>query len=336
MSYRDFSHDYQRQREVPPQSMRGEKSYDWLFFYPTRSWWIGLIVTLLIIVASGAFYFWYDHPGNNTTPDGTVGLIYALVGTVFFILAGVLYTLRRRSRKRGVGQLNAALNWHVFLALIGLALLFMHAFGHFALISGTFAIYGLTALAISGGIGKILDRVMPKLMAKEVDAALTAQGDDRIEDVSRKLRTIVAHNSQKMRAFKISSSQPTPHPVVAPQPVASGLPVVKNPQSLHIPWDLAYISLEPTQQELDRDAPRYRFIPDKKSAFNQPGTLMPGVDEHVAELRSIHHAMQREQVYRYIIRYWRLAHIGLALITTGLVIWHIIFAMTILYPLYFH
>lgn len=340
MSYREFSREYERQRGVIPESLRGEKGYDWLFFYPTRSWWIGLMVTLLIIIASGAFYFWYDRPGNNTTPDGTVGLIYAGVGTVFFILAGVMYSLRRRSRKRGVGQLNGALNWHVFLAIIGLALLFMHAFGHFAPISGTYAIFGLTALSISGLIGRALDRIMPKLIAKEVDSALTGQGDDRVEDVSRKLRTIVAHNSQKMRAFKIHPSQPTPLPsslpVPAPQPVASRLPVVKNPQSLHVPWDLAYISLEPTQQELDRDAPRYRFIPDKKSAFNQPGTLMPGTDEHIAELRGIHHAMQREQVYRYIIRYWRIMHIGLALITTGLVIWHIIFACTILYPLYFH
>ncbi len=333
----DFPYNEYEHSQMPvSRKLRGEKGYSWLFLYPTRSGCAGLIVTSFVIAIGGAFYLWYDHAGNDTTPDGTVGLVYALIGTGFFILAAILYSLHRRSHRRSTGQLHAALNWHVFLALIGLALLFMHSFGHFAAISGTYALYGLIVLVISGVIGRMLDRVMPWLIAKEVDKALTAQGDDRVEVVSQKLQAIVVHNTQKLRGFQISPTQSMSAPATAQPPTPVGLPVIANKQSLHVPWDLAYISLEPTQQELDWNAPRYRFIPDKKSTLNQPGTLMPGTDEQVAELQAIHHAMQREQLYRYIIRYWRVLHICLAFISIGLVTWHIIFACTLLFPQFFH
>src|SRR5579863_4610615 len=336
MPFPDFPYDDERSHMPVSRQARGEKGYSWLYLSITRSWSMALLVSLCIVTAGGAFYLWYDHPGNNTTPDGTVGLVYAFIGTGFFILATVLYSLRRRSHKRITGQLHAALNWHVFLALTALALLFMHGFGHFLPISGTFALYGLIVLVISGVIGRILDRVMPRLIAREVDKALTAQGDDRVEVVSKQLQAIVVHNTQKLRGFHIPPIQSTPTSPTSQSPTASGLPVVSSKQSLHVPWDLAYISLEPTQQELDRDAPHYRFLPDKKSALNSPGTRMPGTDEHVAELQAIHRAMQRKQLYRYIIRYWRVLHICLAFISIGLVIWHIIFACTLLFPRFFH
>ncbi|MHB8596585.1 MAG: hypothetical protein ACYDER_07225 [Ktedonobacteraceae bacterium] len=331
-----YDDDYAHSQMPASRKMRGEKGYSWLFLYPTRSGIVGLIVTLIVIAIGGAFYLWYDHAGNDTTPAGTAGLVYAFIGTGFFILAAILYSLRRRSHRRSTGQLHVALSWHMFLALIGLALLFMHSFGHFAAISGTYALYGLTVLAISGVIGRMLDRVMPWLIANEVDKALTAQGDDRVEVVSQKLQAIVVHNTQKLRGFQISPPQSMSAPATAQPPTSVGLPVAVSKQSLHVPWDLAYISLEPTQQELDRDAPRYRFIPDKKSTINSPGALMPGTDEQVAELQAIHSAMQREQLYRYIIRYWRVLHICLAFISVGLVTWHIIFACTLLFPRFFH
>ncbi|HVB25234.1 MAG TPA: hypothetical protein VNG51_25075 [Ktedonobacteraceae bacterium] len=331
-----YADDNEHPRTQSSPEMRGEKGYSWLYLYITRSWSIALLVTLLVIAIGGAFYLWYDHPGNVTTPDGTAGLVYAFIGTGFFILAAILYSLRRRSHKRNTGQLHSALNWHVFLALTAVALLYMHAFGHFAPISGTFALYGLIALSVCGVIGRMLDRVMPRMIAREVNKALTAQGNDRVEVVSQKLQAIVVHNTQKLRSFQISPTQSIPASTTTQPSTASGLPVVSSKQSLHVPWDLAYISLEPTQQELDRDAPRYRFIPDKKSTLNQSGTLMPGTDEHVAELQAIHSAMQREQLYRYIIRYWRVFHICLAFITVGLVIWHIIFASTLLIPRFMH
>ena len=327
MHVSDFPYDEEHPQTPVSRTAQSERGYSWFFLYLTRSWFAGFFISLFVVASGLVFYLWYDHPGNDTTPDGTAGLVYAFIGTGFFILAALLYTLRRRSHKRNTGQLHTALNWHIFLALTGLALLIMHAFGHFAAISGTYALCGLIVLSISGLIGRMLDRVLPWLIANEVDKAVTAQGDDRVEVVSRKLQAIVVHNTQKIRGFHASPPSSTE--------VQHSSSVVGKPP-LHVPWDLAYISLEPTQQELDRDAPRYRFIPDKKSGLNQPGALMPGADEQVAELQFIRSAMRREQFYRYIIRYWRILHICLAFITIGLVIWHIVFACTILFPRFMH
>ncbi len=312
---------------------KGEKQYPLLFFHPARSWWAGLIVTLLLIGMGGVFFVGFDHPGNNIAPGGPAGLGYAFAGTFFFLLAAIMYSLRRRARKRSPGQLHAALNWHVYFAVIGVALLFMHSFGNFNPISGTYALLGLVALSMSGFVGKILDRVLPRMMAKEVNKALTAQGDDRIETVSQKLQAIVVHNTQAMHGFPTGALQPMPAPpppLIARQ--AHTLPVIAEPARPGVPWDLAYISLEPTQQELDHDAPHYRLIPDKKSPLSRPEALMSGAQDPMNEMQDIQQSLQREQLYRYIIRYWRVFHICLAVVSIGLIIWHIIFATTLLMP----
>ena len=107
-------------------------------------------------------------------------------------------------------------------------------------------------------------------------------------------------------------------------------------QPLQTPWDLAYISLEATPQELSREAGHFRFVPDKKSELIRPGALMPGAQEHISELKVVERAMQREQYYRYIIRYWRRFHILLALLTIALTIWHLVYAAQLLLPTFLH
>ena len=105
---------------------------------------------------------------------------------------------------------------------------------------------------------------------------------------------------------------------------------------MQTPWDLAYISLEATPQELSREANHYRFVPDKKSDLMHAGAFMPGAQEHISELREVERAMQREQFYRYIIRYWRKFHVLLALLTLALTLWHLVYAAQLLIPVFLH
>ncbi len=296
---------------------RGERGYPRFFFYPTGAWVFGFISTLVIVGAGGAFYVWYDRPGADTFPGSPVGLLYAVIATVFFILAAAGFTLRRRSRKRAMGQLNASLHWHVFLAIIALAFAFFHALGHFAAISGTYALVGLLALSLSGMVGRVLDRVLPRMITAEVDAVLTAQGDDRGETLSQELQAII-----------------TQHSLAVPprQPADRHVPIAPTGEALNVPWDLAYISLEPTQQELDRDAPHYRFIPDRKSALSRNDVLMLPAEKPMAEMRKMQRAMSREQQYRRLIRLWRATHITLAIVAVGLIIYHLIYVGVLFLP----
>ncbi len=304
-----------------------KKGYPWFFSSFTSARVKSVLMALLVIGICTVFYSWYSHNGSDPYPDSVVGLAFAIAGTLFFIMAGVLYTLRRRARKRAIGQLNAALQWHIAFAVIALALLFMHSFGNFNARSGTYALYSMIAMVISGFIGRALDHFVPRLITQEVQKALTAQGDDRIVTISQKLQAIVIYNAQEVQPFKGWQQRP-PFARIHNRKQETVNPFGTNSAS----WDLAYISLEQTPQELSRDEQHYRFVPDRKSALTQPGALMPGAQAQMTALADVQHALQREQFYRYVIRYWRILHIGIALATVGLTLWHLEYAVTLWLP----
>jgi hypothetical protein len=305
---------------------------------------IRMLITLLLVVGGGAFYAWYTRTGQDASPDSAAGYAFAITGTFFIILSAVLYSRRRRTRKNRVaGQLHASLQWHTCFAIVGLEFLFLHAFGNFNPRSGTYALYGMIALAISGVIGRLLDRLLPRLIAGEAQKALTAQGEDRVELISQKLRAIVMHNTADIQGFaptgtgiEQAPSRSTSLVSLSGGPLSNSFPFEYKDQPLHTPWDLAYISLEATPQELSREAGQYRFVPDRKSELARPGALMPGAQEHISELGEVERAMQREQFYRYMIRYWRRFHVLLMLLTLGLTLWHLIFAAELLIPTFLH
>src|SRR5436305_2649007 len=239
------------------------------------------LVIFLGVVVGVVFYVWYIQHSNDTSPDSIAGYTFATIGTISLLLAAVLYSLKRRShKKRTVGQLHKTLNWHICFGVLGLVFLFLHSFGNFNPRTGTYALYGMIALALSGVIGRFLDRLIPRLITSEVHKALTVIGDDRIETISQKLQAIVVHNTQDLHSFAVLPREKSPDAskslVSLSGPVSSDFPFIQQEQALQTPWDLAYISLEATPQELSLEANQYRFVPDKKSGLARPGALMHG------------------------------------------------------------
>lgn len=309
---------------------KGEAGYSWLYRSTAMNSGVRVLITILVITLGSGFFAWYTRTGNDVAPDSLVGFVYAGIGTFLLLLAAILYTMRRRShRRRKLGGLRASLGWHICFALMSLAFLGMHSFGELNPRSGTYALYGMVALVISGLLGRVLDRLMPRLAAVQVDKALTAQGSDRIETISQKLQAIVVHNTQHIRGF----TAPDRRQLV---PSSQTRALSWRDQTLHTPWDLAYLSLESTPQELSRETNQFRFVPDKKSEFLRPGALMPGSQEQISEMEEVRQAMQYELFYRYITRYWRKFHILLALTTLGLLIWHVVYALQLMIPVMLH
>lgn len=316
---------------------RGEAGYSWLYQATALNGGIRIFVTVLIIGLAVGVFAWYSRVSPDASPDSPLGYVYAILGTAFLLMAATMFSLRRRShRQRTIGGLRSALGWHICFGIIGLALLGMHSFGEFNPRSGTYALYGMIALVISGLIGRFLDRLVPRLIAGEVHQTLTSQGEDRLETISQRLQAIVGHQKQDLKGFA---------PPQAGAPHATSTALVRNAsaksarnqdQTLSTPWDLGYVSLEQTPQELSRERSQYRFVPDKKSELLRPGALLPGSQEHISELEDMRSAAQRETFYRYITRYWRRFHILLALTTVGLLIWHLVYATQLLLPTLFH
>lgn len=319
---------------------RGEAGYSWLYRTSALHGGTRVLVTILGIGLGVGFFVWYMRFGNDASPDSPVGFAYALIGTLLLLLAAMVYSLRRRSHhRRTLGGLRSSLGWHMCFALVGLVFLGLHSFGEFNPRTGTYALYGMVALVISGLIGRMLDRLMPRLIAAEAHKALTIEGEDRLETISQKMQAIVGHNTQHIRGFTAPKSEKTTSQSgnsLVPLPMGPGQATTWRDRTLHTPWDLAYISLESTPQELGREEGQYRFVPDRRSGLVQPGALMPGTQEQIGELEEVQIAMRRELFFRYITLYWRRFHILLALVTLGLLAWHIEFALQLLLPTFLH
>ena len=296
---------------------RKEEGYSWLFFYARRSWFLGCLITALVMGASGVFYVWYSYNGDQLTPGGAVGLSYALAGFACLLLAAVLYSIRRRLSEPALGQLNRALNWHVFFALIGLALLFMHSFAEFGPNSGTYALLSMSVLTLSGLVGRGLDRILAWRIAVEVSLALTAEGGDRVETITQEVQSLIVSQAQDAKRFDLRSANSP----------SRSMPVVQENRS----WDMSYISLERASQEVKHQGQAQRFVLDDELLSTRPEAKNPSAQVQMAALQEIQQATKRERRYRWIILTWRQAHIVLAFLTLGLTIWHIAYEMPFLY-----
>ncbi|HZO73330.1 MAG TPA: hypothetical protein VFB60_14110 [Ktedonobacteraceae bacterium] len=321
-----------------------ESGYSLFFIEWSRSRMASIMVALILVALGIAAFVWALRFSGDASPDSITGYSFAISGTFFMLLAAVRYALYRRSRKRAVGKLNGSLHWHMAFGSIGLVLLCLHSFGNLNPRSGTYALWGMIALVISGIIGRTIDHFTPRKIAKAASRALTAQGEDRVESLTQNLQSIVVHNKQEIRTFKpdnnprsmVDSSFGTPLPWAGANRQASPAGNAKDRGVLQTSWDMAYISLEETPQEISRDAVQYRFVPDRKSALARPGALLPGAYDHINELQQVEKALRHEQYLRYVVRYWRSFHILLAIVTVGLTLWHLEFAMTLLIPVWLH
>ncbi len=300
-----------------------ERGYSWFFFHASQPWVRSTVISLLILATCVGFFLWITHVSDDQGGDSFAGLVLAVAGTTFMIIASVGFTLRRQAKKRHVGQLNALLNWHVCFGILAVIVLFLHSFGNFNPRSGTYALYAMIALVICGIIGRLFDRMMPRMIAQQARKALTVQGEDRIESISRKLESIVVHNKQELRAFEPAPNRSRSR-TVPDNSAQQGL--------LQDSWDMAFISLEETPQELRRDTNQYRFVPDQRSTLTRPGALYPGADDHIRAIKEAQHALKQEALFRYIIRYWRVFHIALAIVTVALTLWHIEYALVLVFP----
>jgi hypothetical protein len=307
------------------------KGYPWLFFDVGRPWLTVITITLFIIALSLGIFFVYTRVSNDPSPDSIGGYAYAIAGSIFMLMATFMYSRVRRSHNRRVGELNGALQWHISFGSIALILLFLHSFGNFNLRTGTYALWGMIALVLSGAIGRFIDRMAPRAIAQQARKALTDQGEDRIESISRRVQAIVKHNVQGVRGFKAENRREAA--IVEANNRAN---MRTGTASLPESWDLAYLTLAETPQEASRNAQQYRFVPDSKSPLAQPGALIPGYHEQIEDLHDAQKALQQEKFFRALIRYWRVFHVLLVILTIGLTLWHLEYAATLLIPLIGH
>src|SRR5579885_3652757 len=216
------------QRAAGTRTSRNESaarlSYPWFASRHSRAQWAALFTALLAGVGLAYLYIWYLHT-TDVSPDSMYGYGFAVGGTLLLLLVGLFYTLRKRLGRRWPGRLHAFLAWHMVGGLLGLALIFMHAVGNFNPRTGTYALYGLIGVVISGVIGRGLDRLSPRLAARAALRALSATGEDRLEDLEDELAAIADDARARREELQEQGTRGTP-------------------------WDLAYYDLDPEVEQI--------------------------------------------------------------------------------------
>lgn len=220
------------------------------------AWPFSIIGSLLLAVG----FYWYVRTQTDLAPDSILGLVYAAIGSVFFFWTLLYYIISRYQRHRQLGKLFRLLQWHMSFGIITCVSIFFHSFGNFNLRTGTYALFSMLALFLSGLLGKLLDRILPIWITRAAARGLTREGEDYLDVLSRNFQ-----RQQVLRTLRGAISL-TPVPL--------------------------------TQE-------RFELIQRVESAFFW------------------------EQVYRYSIRYWRLFHRLLSIVTLGLIIWHILYALSL-------
>jgi hypothetical protein len=307
-------------------SERDQRGYPWLFFHPSNQWKLCVLVSSLILVGSLSFFLWCIHVSNDMGGDSFAGLVFAIAATIFMFLAALSFSLRRRARRRNIGELNGVLNWHVSFGVLALIMVFLHSFGNYNPRTGTYALYGMVALVISGLVGRMLDRIMPRLISGKVSRILTAKGEDRVEVLWGELQSSRTKNKQKSRGT------PSLWGKIASPISMSGIATKRRQDSLQDGWDMAYVSLEPVSKNKKSGTDLYRFAPDPRSPFAGADVFTAPEQERMDFIEEAEQALKQESIYRYVIRIWRVFHIILAVATVAVTLWHIEYAFSLIIP----
>lgn len=267
----------------------------------SRSQWWAAVMALLLGGGLAYGYLTYLR-GGDVSPDSFYGYLFAIGGTVLLALTGIGYVLRKRLLRRRFGLLHVALSWHVVGGLLGLGLILAHSVGNFHPRTGTYALYSLIALVISGIIGKQLDRLAPRLAARAALRTLTAEGEERLD-------TLV--DTLAMKRLPRGERQRTARQQVAKHTSSS------------VPWDLAYYDLSASPDQIPA-----LLHGRGKSSEARPRSSSSG--DLASEAVAIRTAMGVERLCLSLIRVWRYLHTALSILTLGLILWHLEFAATLL------
>lgn len=151
--------------------------------------WISLLCSL------GFTLQYLNYQSREIAYGGsTVGLLYGVIGTV--IIAVLMYLgIRRRSYDSGVGTLQGWVSAHVYLGLMTLVIIPMHAGFRFALDVHTLAFVLLAIVVLSGVLGVGLYQILPVRLTKYESGLQADKIDMEIQRLISDMRAIVKDKS---------------------------------------------------------------------------------------------------------------------------------------------
>jgi len=257
----------------------------------SKSWWIWLIITIVVYIAIFALY----RPSSSIPNLGAADEPFLLIGVFAFILflATVAFSLRRRFARGLPGKAQDWLWMHTWVAIITLLVTFLHenydhvthaapldlihcaTDSHF----GVIALYSMILLVMSGIVGRLLDVWEARIIAR--DASTNGVGivqslKKRILELEYVVERLSAGKSEMFKQYCMQAIDSVDAMLIAPPPIA------------------------PAEQ---RDFQRaYQTLTDRSRLVQ---------------------SLQHQEQARSIMRIWRYIHIGLGCFVLVVLLYHV-------------
>jgi hypothetical protein len=141
-----------------------------------RELWAALLAILVI----GAVYLGVVSTTQDTpAASGLFGHSLGIAGFSLMLMTETLYSIRKRSRKTGLGRLSTWLQFHIFTGLVGPFMVLLHTSWKFNGLAGLLSLLTLV-IVVSGFIGRYIYTSIPRtssgaeIEAGELEREITA------------------------------------------------------------------------------------------------------------------------------------------------------------------
>lgn len=141
-------------------------------------WWI--VISLLTLLATTAWYFIYAHRALNGPSGGSLpGLVFAALGTAIICFAWLL-TVRKWRRSARVGRAYTWLQGHVYLSLVSYPIICYHAGFRWGGPLTSALMWAFTICYVSGILLLIVQQVIPRRLLTQVPLETIYDQIDRV------------------------------------------------------------------------------------------------------------------------------------------------------------
>ncbi len=150
---------------------------------------LGIILAVPLVLS----YYWYSQ---RMVPRGgtTVGLAYGVLGLLLISFL-LFHSVRKRWHRCVYGKTEIWLNAHIYLGLLAMLLIYMHAGFRFQDLSATVAAGLLSVVVVSGVVGTILYTVLPQHLRQVKGNLMPQEVSDKMNELAELIQKATQRKS---------------------------------------------------------------------------------------------------------------------------------------------
>lgn len=160
--------------------------------YGNGLWFKLSAISVILLVASYIAYAYYTEVPNGAT---FVGLMYGVVGLAAILLL-MYYGIRKRIYRKTIGTLKGWLSFHIYIGLLTMLIVPMHAGFRFGINVHTLAFVLMAVVVISGIFGAYFYINFPVRFTRYGSELLYDEFDEEINKLINQMRVLAKGKSK--------------------------------------------------------------------------------------------------------------------------------------------